>query len=190
MRITIKKARIAFCQNLFKAGVVNAGDTPKFSSCFILEKDDPQIKMINEAIVKTAKEKWKEDADKILKAAKNKDYLCLHDGDDKAQYEGFEGNVYISASSYKKPVVRNTDGTPLSEEQGVLYAGCYVHAIVDVWAMDNKYGKKINAELKAVVYHSEGDAFCGSAPVSEDELEDLTVSDDNDMPCDADDDIL
>jgi hypothetical protein len=40
---------------------------------------------------------------------------------------------------------------------GTLYAGCYVNAIVDIWAQDNQFGKRINAKLLVVRKKKDGE---------------------------------
>ena len=53
------------------------------------------------------------------------------------------------------------------------YGGCYVNAKFNLWAQDNKYGKRINGGLIAIQFVKEGDAF-GAAPVNvEDEFDAL-----------------
>jgi len=65
------------------------------------------------------------------------------------------------------------DKTILKEESGRPYSGCYVNANIEVWAQDNSFGKRINAQLKGVQFYRDGDAFSGSAPSSPDEFDDV-----------------
>lgn len=181
MVVKLKNVRIAFCQNLFKAGAVTAGDKPKFSATFILTGDDPQIASIRQAILTVAKEQWKDKAGAVMKTLEATDKVCLRDGDTKAQYEGFEGNMFITASNAAAPIVLDRDRTELTEADGKPYAGCYVNANIDIWAMDNNYGKRICATLKGVQFFRDGDAFVGSAPASADDFDDLSDTGDDDL---------
>ena len=91
--------------------------------------------------------------------------VCLHDGSEKEGTDGYgEGIMYVSARTDKRPQVVNRDLTPLTEEDGKPYAGCYVNATIELWAQDNQYGKRINAKLRAVQFYKDGDSF-GSARV-------------------------
>ena len=36
-----------------------------------------------------------------------------------------------------------------------------MNAILDIWAQDNQYGKKVNAQLQGVQFFKDGDAFAG-----------------------------
>jgi hypothetical protein len=47
--------------------------------------------------------------------------------------------------------------------------------VVEIWAQDNNYGKRINASLKGVQFVRDGDAFAGGGAASPDEFEDLSA---------------
>jgi hypothetical protein len=176
-RIVLKNVRLAF-PNLFTAARVNGEGEPAFSAAFLFPPGHPAEKQLNDAITATAKAKWADKAPAILKAARATDKVCLHNGDSKSQYSGFEGNLFVSARSKVRPGVYARDTSPLTAEDGKPYAGCYVNAIIELWAQDNKYGKRVNATLCGVQFVKDGDAFGGSnAPASADELEDLGEDD-------------
>jgi len=68
----------------------------------------------------------------------------------------------------------NKDKSPVVEADGVIYSGCYVNAIIDLWAQDNQFGKRINATLLGVQFAYDGDAFAsGGSGVSVDDFDDL-----------------
>lgn len=180
MRITLEVVRVAF-PKFFKAEAVNGG-APKFGGLFILEAGHKSTAKIEAAMADVAKAKWGKDAASILKALKAGGKVCFRSGDDKAQYEGFEGNMYISTNSDKRPTVVDRDRTPLTEEDGKPYSGCYVNAIVELWAQDNANGKRINASLCGVQFVKDGDSFGGgSAPASEDEFADMSAEGDDNL---------
>lgn len=175
MLVMLKKVRIAFPQ-VFEAKQVNGEGTPAFSASFIFDKKHHANKDIANAIEKVGNEKWGAKWPAVKKQLKG---VCLQDGDSKAEYEGYEGNMFVSARNTKRPLVIDGDKTPLTEGDGKPYAGCYVNAQIEVWAQDNNWGKRINAQLKAVQFHSDGDAFsAGGAPADVDAFDDLSVADD------------
>lgn len=175
MIVKIKNCRIAFCQNLFTPGVVETGQEPRYNSTFLIPKsDNEQIKAVRAVIQNVAAEKWSNKGAQLLDALQKQDRICLHDGDIKAQYDGFDGCMYISASNRIAPKVLDRDKTELSKDSGRPYAGCYVVCSLDIWAQDNQYGKRINATLRGVQFVKDGDAFVGSGPVSDDEFDDLS----------------
>lgn len=191
MKIMLENVRLAF-PSLFKATAVNDGE-PRYSASFIMPPGHPSIAVIEKAMQAVAKEKWGKDAGAVFKALKAQDKLCLHDGDTKASYEGFEGNLFVSASA--KPVKRPTliDGrrNRLEESDGKLYAGCYVNAIIELWAQDNNWGKRINASLSGVQHVGDGDSFGGGASVAgEEEFPELSTEGEADPFGDDEDDLL
>lgn len=159
--------------DIFRAKSVNEGE-PRFSANFLLDKeaDAAQIKKIGAEIRK-------------IEAAKNKgkalpsDKVCLRNGDDK-EYDGYQGMMFLSAANKKRPNVVDRDNTPLSEDDGKPYAGCYVDAVVRLWWQDNKFGKRINASLEVIRFRRDGEAF-GAAPVSADVLPSLDDEDDDEV---------
>lgn len=175
MKLKLQNARLAF-PALFEAKTVNGEGAPAFSGSFIIPPNHPQMAEINAAIDKVAKEKWGAKADAVLKQLRATDKVCLHDGDTKAQYDGFEGNFYVSARGKTRPLVLDRDTSPLVESDGRPYAGCYVYATLEIWAQDNNYGKRINAEIKGVQFFRDGDAFAGGgAPADPEDFDDLSA---------------
>ena len=172
MKVKLSNVRLAFPQ-LFEAKTVNGEGKPAFSATFLLDPKHPDIKALNATIEQVAKEKWGAKTDALLKTARAADKVCLHNGDTKAEYAGFEGNFYLSARNATRPLVIDRDKTPLTEQDGRPYAGCYVNASIDLWVQDNNYGKRINASLGGVQFLKDGDAFAGSGAASTDEFDDL-----------------
>jgi len=177
MKLRLNNVRLAF-PALFEAKTVNGDGKPSFSAVFLINKQDPQVKTIMQAIDQTAKERWGARAESILKTLRAQDKTALHDGDSDAKkdYDGFAGNLYLSARNSARPMVVNHDVTPLVESDGKPYGGCYVNASVEFWAQDNKYGKRVNATLRGVQFLADGDAFTGGGCASADEFDDLSVN--------------
>jgi len=104
----------------------------------------------------------------------------LHDGDAKAEYEGFEGNKFVSARAKVRPTVFDQQRQELSEADGKPYSGCYVNASIELWAQDNSFGKRINAQLRGVQFLRDGDAFAGgSRPADADEFDEIAAPDED-----------
>ncbi len=174
MKLKLTNVRLAF-PTLFEAKTVNGEGKPAFSGSFLIDPADPQVKTINAAIELVAKEKWGAKAEAMLKSMRAGDKTCLHNGDLKANYDGFPGNLYISSRNPMRPTVVAQDKTPLVEADGKPYAGCYVHAVLELWAQDNNYGKRINATLMGVQFYRDGDSFTGGGVASEDDFDDVTA---------------
>lgn len=173
MKIVLKNVRLAFPE-LWEAKAVDGEGEPAFSAAFLLPKNHPQVKEFREAEETVGKEQWKDKWPQIKKEIVANNRLAMKDGDTKASYAGYEGNLFVSSRNKTRPTVIDRDRSPLTAKDGRPYAGCYVNVIVELWAQDNKYGKRINASLSGVQFLKDGEAFSGGRPASADEFDDLS----------------
>jgi hypothetical protein len=176
MKIKLNNVRLSFPQ-LFEAKTVNGEGKPAFSAAFTLNPKDPQIKAINAAIDAVAAEKWGAKAEAVLKTIRAADKACLHSGDLKANYDGFEGMMYVSARNSLRPLVLDSNRALLDADSGRPYAGCYVNVSLELWAQDNNYGKRVNATLAGVQFYRDGESFAGGGIAGIEEFDDLTAED-------------
>lgn len=165
-RIIIPEARLAFGQDLFEARSVDGGPL-QFAATFIIPPTSPAIAAINAEEERVAKEKWGEKAPAILSMIRANNRGALKPGALKAaKYDGFEGNFFVSTNSKTRPTLVDRQGKATTGKDGVIYSGCYVLAHISLWAQDNQYGQRINAEVTGVQFLRDGDAFSGGAPPS------------------------
>ena len=161
MKVKLQKVRLSF-PALFKPKSVNESE-PKYGASFLLSKKDDaaQIDGLRAACLATAKEQW---PTKIPTGVK----YCVHDGAEK-DYDGYGPTVmYISTSATVRPVVVDEFRAPVTEEDRKIYAGCLVNVVLRLWAQDNQFGKRINAQLQAVQFAAAGEAF-GEKPIDPNE---------------------
>lgn len=165
--IKLEAVRLSF-PHLFTPHSMEEGGEKKFSATFILDNSTHSrlITKIETTIERMALDHFKK---KIHLTPR---YVCLHDGNEKPEMDGYgDGVMYLVTSRKTRPVVVDRNVNPLTEEDGVIYAGCYVNATIRLWVMDNKWGKGVNAELRAVQFVKDGESF-GAGPVNaEDEFE-------------------
>lgn len=174
--IMLTNVRAAF-PNYWVATKMKEKDKAAFSGSFIMPPDHPDVVKIRIAISEVAAAKWGDAATDILKALIAGDKVCLHNGDLKAQYDGFAGNFYISTRSYSRPLVIGQDKAMLAEEDGKPYSGCYVNAQVSLWAQSNSWGKRVNAQLGGVQFLRDGESFGGGVVAQPDEFETVEGAD-------------
>jgi hypothetical protein len=174
MTIKLKNVRLSF-PSLFSTSFYAGDDTGKYDATFILDKKEhaAAIKEIQAEAVTLCKETLK---------VKNlpPDRICLKDGDE-TEREELHGKMHIKASTKKRPLVIGKDKTPLTEEDEVIYAGCYVNAIISLWAQDNQYGKRINAQLDGVQFWKNGEPF-GSSGIEANEFDAFGDPPEEDIP--------
>lgn len=170
-KIALKNVRLSF-PNLFRKAVFN-GEETKFESTFLLNKKEhaDTIKVIEAQIAELIKDD--------LKGVKLKaDKICLKDGDE-IDYDGYAGCMSIKGANSKRPMVIDRAKAPLTEDDNVIYAGCYVNASVDLWVQNNQYGKRINCNLLAVQFVKDGEAFgAGGASGDLDDFDEIDDMDD------------
>ena len=175
MKVKLVNVRLAF-PALFEPKSVNAGDDPRFSAAFPIAPTSENAKALNNAVASVAKEKWGAKADAILTELKSKGRVAYKESalsKEGKVYDGFEGMHTFNATNKVRPLVIDSNKTPLTAADGKPYAGCYVDVIVEFWAQDNSYGKRVNATLSGVQFRADGDAFSGGRPASTDEFDDL-----------------
>lgn len=176
-RMTLKDTRLAF-DAIYVAKAFGEND-PAFGGRFIVPPDHPQVAELEAAMLQAAKDKWGEKAEAVLKLLIEDNKVCFvkktyrnkKTGD---AYDGFEGNYYLGArnggENPTKPSAFAADNSPAGADSGIIYGGCYVDASVDIYAQDNKYGRRINCSLRGVRFSRKGNAFGGGAPASADEF--------------------
>lgn len=180
MKIKLPNVRLSF-PGLWKAEPFSPGDEPKFKATLLIEKGSDTDKAVQKAISETAALKWgAAKAPKILDSIRgNSNRFGYQDGDTKS-YDGYEGMMALTAKNTTRPLVIDRDRSPLAEADGVVYAGCYVNASVEVFCYD-KPGQGVSFSLGGVQFVKNGDAFGGGAPAKEDDFDALDGADADDL---------
>lgn len=168
-KIILKNVRLSF-PSLWKTELYKGTDTGKYAASFLVEKDSEQGKALAAAVTAAAEEKFGANPKKVE--------YCLKDGD-KEEYDGYAGMYAIKANTKKRPVVIDPKKTPITEDDNVIYGGCYVNASVEVYAMENQYGKRVGCQLNGVQFVKDGEAFGGGNSNAMDDF-DAFDTDDND----------
>lgn len=173
----LKGVRLSFPQLWEPKASVEDG-TPKYRGAFLMDPETPigqqNITKLEAAIEAVKVDHWKEKAAKIKF---KEDRYCLREGDSCTSqetgevYQGYENMMVISAASKKRVPVVDTDKSPLTAEDDKPYAGCFVNAVVSIYAISDsdKGGNGIFAELKAIQFVRDGESF-GAAPIVIDDV--------------------
>ena len=195
MKLHLNNVRVSFANGLYKASAFEAGQQEKYGADFILQPDSVVLRVnpdgtktkttIREAEMAVATEAWKAAGGKVL-ASLEGSKKSIRDGDKRVNgagevYEGYEGHVYVTAKSPTRPLLVDANRTPITEEDGTIYSGCYVNAIVDLYANTKPATKGVFAALKGVQFVRDGDAFGGGAPAKADEFDAVDGADAGDF---------
>jgi len=182
--IVLKRVRLAFPDIYVAKPFKGNDDDPKFAATFLLDMDsqDDQIKKLKKLILKVSSDKWGDDVPKKTQFNNEKCTAGLGNDLDKV-FDGYADHVYLKASNANRPKLRDRDNEPVTKDDPVIYGGCYVHAIIHIWAQDNGYGKRINGSLQAIKFVAHGDGFGGGTIAEDvtdafDEIEDEEEDDD------------
>jgi hypothetical protein len=172
VKIKLKNVRLLYAAALFvpQKGPNGEGE-PKHSATFGFPPNHPVVAEIRAAFKKLCEEKFGAKAGDAFLAMKAGDKLCLHDGDAKADKEGYKGNLYLSASNKLKPLIIDGNLSPVEANSGTIYSGCMVNGTVELWVQDNKWGRRINASLQGVQKLGEGQRLSGGGVSSVDDYE-------------------
>ena len=152
MKIVLKNVRLSF-PNLWETIKYNGADLEKYGATFLIPKDDPQAKQVQEAIKSVGSE--------VLGKDWAKAKLCIMDGDSK-EYDGYQDMWAVKATTKRRPLVLDLDKSALTEEDDKVYPGCYVNASINIYAFTNNYGKFVAASLNAIQFCRDGDSFASS----------------------------
>jgi hypothetical protein len=169
--IKLPSARLSFAK-LYKPETFAAGQDARFSATFLLDPTKAEHKAKIQEIQAAAKKLIDEAGFKVS------DFdVCFGHADKhpkKSKYDGYAGMFFLAASNKVRPTVVNRRREPVAEgDPQAPYSGCYVYGSITLWLQNNQYGKKINANLRAVQFEKDGEAF-GMKPVNaEDEFEPL-----------------
>jgi hypothetical protein len=171
-RVRIQNVRFNYTNSLFTAQVPQQGEgKAKFSVVAIIPRDHPQLAEIKAAMSETAVAKWGAKAGETLKQLQAADRLCLHDGDAKSDKAGYAGNLFINASNELRPLVVGPSQEVLTAADGKPYSGSYGNVIVEFWAQDNKFGKRVNASLMGAQHVKDGERLSGGGVAAADDFE-------------------
>lgn len=178
-RLQLKDIRFNYANGLFTAQKPqqNLAGKEKFNCVALIAKDHPQLDEIKATMIAAAEAKWGAKAGDVIKQLQAADKLCLHDGDAKADKPGFKGSFFINASNEIRPTVVGPNREPLVASDGKPYSGSYGNIILDFWAQDNQFGKRINATLCGAQFVRDGERLSGGGVAAADDFEAIPGAD-------------
>lgn len=176
MRIKLTDVRLSY-PKLWKAEEFKPGDgKPRYSASFHIEPGSANDKLILDAIKSEAEEKFGQKAALYIDTWKNNSQkTCYVTGDLKDDPHS-AGKMILSCHRQKKdgpPTVVDANRAPLEEGAGKPYGGCYVDAIVEIYAQTGE-NPGIRAGFAGVQFRRDGEAFGGGVAAKVEEFDDLS----------------
>ena len=160
--------KVRFCyEHVFEPSAVNEGDSPKYSVCILIRKDDTatvdKVKKAIEAAKVAGKSILADKNGKIPSTIKNP----LRDGDEeRSDDEVFAGCFFLNANSNRKPSIVDRDLNPIMDK-GDFYSGCYGRASLNFYAF-NVQSKGIACGLNNLQKLEDGEALSGGSSAEDD----------------------
>lgn len=181
MEVNLRNVRIAF-PALDKPEAFGEGE-PAYQAKFIIMPGSAEVKLIDDAIKAVAKEQWKDKASSVLELLKEDKKLCFvksayRNKKTGEAYAGFDGMFSLSTRSKNRPTVFDKFKHEITDPRDIkslIYSGAFVHAKVDIWAQDNKWGRRINGTIAGVMFAKDGDAFGGTVAATSKDFGDVEV---------------
>lgn len=175
--IDLVGVRLAF-PDLFVATKVNEDDKRESFKAEFLLQPGPELDKLYQAIVEVGTAQYGPQFADPAWRDQSRMYIPLRDGNTRTNrntgqpWDGYAGSWVCRAKSYTRPAVFAPDGAGGFREvlaqgaPGCPYSGCYVIATIGIYGAAPKSPTQgVFAGLRAVAFHSDGDAF-GAAPVT------------------------
>jgi len=172
IKVALKNVRLSFHELTSPKSFENTESDKKYQGTFILDPSvhAEELKQLSKAVKASLMEKF----NKIPKSFKN---WVVKDGNDCLDKEeeirgGYEDMQIVTSSSKKRPFLVDASGECLSVEEAdtTFYGGCWVGAVVDVFAYDNPFGKGVTCSLCTVQFVRDGESFGGSSSNVDEDL--------------------
>lgn len=192
-QVSLKDCRLSFFKG-FKASASVEGGRETYKSSFLFDPatkaGKANIAALEKAVEAVGRDKWKDKWPAIKKGIKE-DRMCFRDGDSFVGsesgeiYDGYEGMMALTGANQNRFTIVDRDRTPLAEGDGKPYSGCYVNAVVRLYAVADKAkgGNGVFCTIEAIQYFRKGEAFGASQMSAEeafDDLSDMEEEDDDD----------
>lgn len=188
IKLHLINTRVSFAKGLFTPSAAVEGGVKKFGADFILdeksqvvrvEADGKKVKTTLEAAeLAVAKEAWKANGEKMLKSLEPSK-RAVRDGDAKVDKAGnprpgYEGHTYVTAKNETRPTIVDRGRREIKAEDGTIYSGCRVTAIIELYANTTPNKKGVFASLLGVQFVEDDESFGGGRAASADEFEELS----------------
>jgi hypothetical protein len=168
--VQLKRVRIAFIDNLFEPAQYEGKGDFRHTATFIVAPGSENDKFVQEAILKEAQGAWNKKAESMLEDLRG-DKKAFSYWKNKKQKDGPPIFLHITKDPDTGKAKR------LTGKEGIIYAGCYVNAKVEMWAQAGKYNG-MRCGLLGVQFCDHGDSFGGASRPTDDGFDSVDAEDD------------
>lgn len=165
-KIMLRNVRLSY-EHIFKASAFDDGQEAKYSATFIIPKDHPDLPAVKKAYFEAGQESFPSD---FTGGSWPRGFTCsLKDADKDTNSTGevlaeknpaYKGCYIIEANSTRRPVVVDRLKAAITEEDGIVYSGCYVNASLAAAGYTfGKMKKGVKCYLNGVQFVKDGERF-------------------------------
>lgn len=177
-KIVLRNVRLSY-EHIFTPSKFDESQEAKYSATFILPKDHPDLPAVKKAYFEAGQETFASD---FTGGSWPRGYTCsLKDADKETDGNGvllaekndaYKGAYILEANSTRRPVTLNRNKAQVTEDDGIIYSGCYVNA--SLAAAGYTYGKVkkgVKCYLNGVQFVKDGPRFGSDASSDFDALD-------------------
>lgn len=150
-----------------------------YNAEFIMPESHPSFAQFLALYQRLMSESFAENAPVVMNMiAADRKLRCYGRGEEKVNkktftpYDGYAGNVYLTAGSERQPQVIQADGSPVDPTNSMayqaltraMYGGCKVNAAIKPWVQKNKHGNGVRCDLVAVQFAGDDTPFGEGTP--------------------------
>jgi hypothetical protein len=177
-KVMLRNVRLSY-EHIFQPTKFDDNSEAKFSATFIIPKDHADLQAVKKAMLDAGAESF---PDAFNGTAWPKGFSCsLKDADTETdsmgevlseKNEAYKGCFILEANSTRRPVVLNRNKAAVTEEDGIIYSGCYVNASLGIAGFTfGKVKKGVKAYLNGVQFVQDGERFGSDASSDFDDLD-------------------
>lgn len=179
IKVMLRNVRLSY-EHIFTPSAFDDSQEPKYSATLIIPKDHADLAALKRAMFDAGKETFPTD---FTGTGWPKGYTCsLKDADTFTDNNGelladkqpaYKGCYVLEANSTRRPLVVGRRKEAITEDDGVIYSGCYIN--VSVAAAGYTFGKVkkgVKCYLNGVQFVKDGDRFGADASADFDALDD------------------
>ena len=183
-KIVLRNVRLSY-EHIFNPSKFDENQDPKYNATFIIPKDHADVPALKKAFYEAGAEKYP-----TAFGGKEwpRGYTCaLKDADKDAGMDGivlaeknpeYAGCYVLRADSTRRPVILDRKKAAVTEEDGLIYSGCYVNTSLAAGAYEfGKMTKGVKCYLNGVQFVKDGERFGTDAAADFDALDDGDVDD-------------
>lgn len=177
-KIMLRNVRLSY-EHIFTPTKFQENAPAKYSATFIIPKNHPDLPAVKKAMLEAGQEKF---PTAFTGAAWPRGYTCsLKDADVETNGLGevlaeknpaYKGCYVLEANSTRRPVALDRSKAAVTEDDGIIYSGCYVNASI---AADGYVYERIKQGVKCylngVQFVKDGERFGSDASADFDALD-------------------